>query len=185
MSPRPRGRRPRRRGPPPGRSGAVRRGPPPGRGQRPPSESGRARRGEPGRQGAPRRRRSASSSSRLAAAPPALPEDHKKFEIRKGRVSGPEKAVEESEEALEEVALPQSITQEAEASSLRKRFGRDLESPLFQRDERVRLHRSVGTEGPVVTGGKKTWLVITVVLLLATLGGFLFMTPQGRQLLGR
>jgi hypothetical protein len=84
------------------------------------------------------------------------------------------------------VVLPQSITQEAEKDSLKKRFGTEGLPDFTARDDRVQLRESAGAHGPDRYVRRRVLVVLVLLLLAAGAGAaYVYTQPELRkQLLG-
>jgi len=84
------------------------------------------------------------------------------------------------------VVLPQSITQEAEGDSLRKRFGTEGLPEFRAHDDRVQLHESAGAHGPDRYVRRRVIYVMLLLLLAAAAGAdYVYTQPELRkQILG-
>ena len=104
-----------------------------------------------------------------------LPRGQKTFEIRKGRSESSAELDPVDEAPITSVALPKSITQEAEENKFRDRFGVEGATMGKQRHGNVVLNSSGGTSGPDrARTGMKITLVLVVLGGLAAAGFWLF-----------
>ncbi|MDC3378990.1 hypothetical protein OAX78_01750 [Planctomycetota bacterium] len=151
-------------------------------GERRKPRPGEARPGQPRpgqrRAGArPRRRRKSEEVSAQPAQdenPNNLPRGRKAFEIRKGS-SGESSAELDpvQEDPITSVALPKSITQEAEENRFRDRFGVEGATMGKQQHGNVVLNSSAGTTGPDrMGGGGKTAIAVLLLLIGAAAVGW-------------
>lgn len=160
----------------------------PGRRRRPPPRGARRRRPPP---------RPRPGSKRLRRPPPEKPQPKREpqrppkresgtFEIRKGRRSGDSSEdLEDDEAPIEQVVLPQSITQEAEDEQFYLRFGAERSADLRGVSKKVVLAQSAGAGGPDRYIRRRRILIAFVVLLAAVGGAAYLYWPQLQDLLER
>ena len=178
-----RGRRPPRRPVRRGRGGPPRRPQPGGSG---PPPSGRVPRARPPSGRFPPRGggRSTNSRKRVSDSGEFRARSPKSFEVRRGRSSSDSADEDDSsgEIPLSHVVLPQSITQEAEEDSLRRRFDTEHLPTLSPLDDRVQLRESAGARGPDRYRRRRLIVFMVFLLIAAGLGAaYVYQNPELRR----
>jgi len=90
----------------------------------------------------------------------------------------PEDLIEE-DAPIDQVALPMSITQEAEEDRLRKRFGREALPDRTAAHDKVVLGRSGGATGPRPMRRWGVTLFVVLLLVGAAVLAFFYLESQG------
>ena len=109
---------------------------------------------------------------------PAPRAPDKPFEIRRGRRSSDDEESPEGEEAIGQVVLPRSITQEAEEDSLKRRFGSESLPDITGKAPILQVAQSVGEAGPDrARRGMKVGLVLFLLLLAGAAAWWFTRTP--------
>ena len=111
-------------------------------------------------------------------SPKKRPLGTQKFEIRKGRSDSDEGELEDNDDRpIGALALPQSITQEAEDERLRKRFGVEQLPNLDKVHSLVGLTTSEGADGP--DRARRGLKIFLLLVIQALAGGGYFAWSEG------